>query len=222
MENMTENPLENLFFGFSKKIVEYSPNLLAGLLLIGIGWLLGWLLKRIIIRLCMAFRLDRALAGFRWSGGLSKSDVRHALYNFIGNAAMLIVFLIFLNDALSVMDLTFLSSLLEGAIFFLPKFLTALVIFIAGWILSGWASGAIHKGLLKEGIPRAALIARFSKTVLLLFFSAMALTELDIAREIVIIGFATIIITLAVITVVLTTRGGKTLVDSILHAFEED
>jgi hypothetical protein len=43
----------------------------------------------------------------------------------------------------------------------------------------------------------------------LLFFSAMALVELEIAQQIVIIGFATIFITLGLVTVVIFFVGGK-------------
>lgn len=219
---MENNTVSGLFFNFSEKIIGYFPNLLAGLVLIGVGWLLGWLAKRIVVKMCMVFKLDRAVERFRWSEGLKKADVRYALYNFIGNIALFIVFLIFLNDALSVLNLGLLSSLLESGIFFLPRFIAAFAIFMAGWFLSGWAAKGVQRALLKEDIPRATLIARFAKTVLLLFFSAMALTELNIAREIVIIGFATIIITLGIITIVFMTRGGKTLAGIILKSLEED
>lgn len=49
----------------------------------------------------------------------------------------------------------------------------------------------------------------------------MALTELDIAREIVIIGFSAIIITLGVLSIVFTAVGGKTFVAKIIKSLEE-
>jgi hypothetical protein len=54
----------------------------------------------------------------------------------------------------------------------------------------------------------------------MLFFSAMALTELDIAREIVVIGFSVTIVTLGVLTIVLTVTGGKRFVAKILESLE--
>jgi hypothetical protein len=65
------------------------------------------------------------------------------------------------------------------------------------------------------------LMARMIKAVLLLFFSAMALVEIDIAQEIVIIGFATIIITLALLTIVITAVGGKDFIERIGESMEE-
>jgi hypothetical protein len=52
-------------------------------------------------------------------------------------------------------------------------------------------------------------------------FSAMALTELDIAREIVVIGFAAAMITLGALTIILTSLGGKPLVKKMLAGLEE-
>jgi hypothetical protein len=57
--------------------------------------------------------------------------------------------------------------------------------------------------------------------VILLFFSAMALVELNVAREIVIIGFSVIIITLAVLTVIIVTIGGRELVSRTLASLDE-
>lgn len=84
-----------------------------------------------------------------------------------------------------------------------------------------WIAGIIPRALVNEDVPGASLIAQFTKLVLMLFFSAMALTELDIAREIVIIGFSAIIITLGVLSIVFTAVGGKTFVAKIIKSLEE-
>lgn len=215
-------PLENLFYDFGQKIIGYLPNAVAGILLLAVGWFLGWFLKRVTIRVLILLRLDRLFRKFEWGEDLAKGDVRYAFYNVIGNLTFLVVFLIFLSGALTVMNLAVLSTLLEKGIYFLPKLAIALLIFILGWLIAVWAGKAIRKGLVREEIPRAALISRFSKLILLIFFSAMALAELDIAREIVIIGFTTIMITLALLVVVITARGGKTFINKILRTLDEE
>jgi drug/metabolite transporter (DMT)-like permease len=85
----------------------------------------------------------------------------------------------------------------------------ALSIFGIGWLIAIWANRSILRALHRENIPRASLIARLIKTVLIMFFSAMALVELDIARQVVIIGFATLFITLGAVTILIVASGGK-------------
>ena len=216
------DPIKTLFANLSERIIGYLPSLLAGLLLLAVGWFLGWFLKRIIIRLCIILRIDRLFRKLRWAEDFSKADVRLASYGFIGNIIFVVVFLIFLSGALNVMYLTSLASLLDKGILFIPHLLIALFIFSIGWLVTYWVSNGIRSALLKEDVPRAALLARFAKLILLLFFSAMALAELDVAREIVVIGFSTIIVTLGALIVVVTARGGKTFINKILQSLDEE
>ena len=73
----------------------------------------------------------------------------------------------------------------------------------------------------RENVPKASLIARFIKSVILLFFFAMALVEIDVAKEIVTIGFATVFITLGALTITITIVGGKSFVEKIEDSLEE-
>ncbi|MFH1861510.1 MAG: hypothetical protein ABH878_01755 [bacterium] len=212
--------MSSLFSDFSQKIISYLPNLFAGIVLIGVGWLLSWFVKRVVYQLCVILRLERYLQRFS-RGTTNRADVRHGLYNFIGSIAFLIVFLIFLNDALSTMKLEIFSDLLEDALRFLPKLIIGAVIFGVGWFLARRVALAVQKVLTRENIPRSTLIAKFVKAALIIFFSAMALTALDIAKQIVIIAFTTTFVTLGVLTIVLTMLSGKEMISKLLDALGE-
>jgi hypothetical protein len=216
-----DSPLEKALYNFTEKLIGYLPNLVAGIVLIAIGWFLGWLVKRIVVQVFLVLRFDRLLRRFKWGAGFAKADVRYAVAEFIGNGTFLIVFLILLNASLEALQLTVISDVLKQGVLFIPKLLVAIVIFGLGWLLAGWIAGSIQRALSKEEVPRSTLIARFTKVVIMLFFSAMALTELDIAREIVVIGFSVTIITLGALTIVMTAMGGKRFVSKILETLEE-
>jgi hypothetical protein len=216
-----EPQVKDQFVGIADDIIAYLPNLLAGIALVLIGWIAGWLIKRVLVQASILLRIDRFLRRSRWETDFAKADVRHGLYNFIGNIGYLLVFLLFLDNALIAWKLNILSDLLSRGILFLPKIIIAVSIFGLGWLLAFWAEKSILKTLYREEIPRASLISRFIKIILLLFFSAIALVELDVAREIVIIGFASIFITLGAISIVLTAVGGKNFIDRIGNSFKE-
>ena len=214
--------LQELFGGVGQNIINYLPNLFAGILLVAVGWIIGWFVKRVIIQLAVILRLEKFLTGFRWGKTFAKADIRYGFYNYLGNIFFFIIFIIFFNDALNAWKLVIFSKVLEGAIFYLPRIVISLVIMLAGWMISLWTSNSIQKSLNREQIPRSALIAKFTKAVILLFFSAMALVELEIAQQIVIIGFATIFITLGLVTVVVFFVGGKEFIRKLeLHPKEE-
>jgi hypothetical protein len=214
--------LQTQFWGMGKEVIGYLPDLFAGILLVVVGWFLGWFLKRIIIRVAVLLRLERFLTRIRWGEDFSKGDVRYGFYNFLGNIAFFVIFIIFLDIAFRTWKLTVLSDLLEKGIYFLPRMILAIAIFGIGWLIASWAAKSVSKALHREDIPRASLIARLIKAVLIMLFSAMALVELNIAREIVIIGFATLFITLGLLTVVVAAVGGKNFIKKIVESLEED
>ena len=203
------------------EILNYLPRVVASLLLLLAGWFVAWLAKRIVIQLCVIFRVHHYLPRMRWRKALSKADVRDALFNYVGNLVFIAVFIMFIYGALSTLKLTVLSSLLEHTIFFLPKVAGCFVIFAAGLFLSNRISVVVHMAVLREGIPRASLIARFVKGALVMFFSAMALTVLDFARQVVIVGFTVSFATLGALVVVAAVAGGKEMFQKIFHWPEE-
>ncbi|HUZ46052.1 MAG TPA: hypothetical protein VMW54_05395 [Terriglobia bacterium] len=213
--------IQNLFHNVALQVVNFLPSILGALLWLFVGWFVAWLVKRIVIQLCAIFRLHRYLPRLRWRKALAKADVRLALFNYLGNLSFAAVFLVFLYSALSALKLTILSHLLEQTIFFVPRAIGCIVIFGLGFFLSARISVVVHMAVLREGIPRASLIGRFVKGALLLFFSAMALTVLNFAREIVIIGFAVSFATFGALVVVVAAAGGKEMVQRIFRWPEE-
>ncbi len=212
---------QNLFHSMGLRVINFLPSILGALLWLLVGWFVAWLVKRIVIQLCVIFRVHRYLPRMRWRKALGKADVRYALFNYVGNLVFAAVFLVFVYSALSALKLTVLSHLLEQTIFFVPRALGCVVIFGLGFFLSDRISVAVHMAVLREGIPRASLIGRFVKGALLLFFSAMALTVLSFAREIVIIGFAVGFATMGGLVVVVAAAGGKEMVQKIFRWPEE-
>ena len=204
-----------------QNIVDYFPNLIAGLLLILVGVLAGWLIKRIVYQLCVILRIERLLGSFRWGGEFSKADIRHALFRAISNVVFFIVFLVFLNAALDAMKLAVLSNMIQRGVSIIPRLLIAIFIFGIGWFIARGVALSVRRALYREGIPRASLVARFSNAVILLFFFAMALVELDIARIVVIIGFSVTIITLALLMIIIVSLGGKDLVRKTVASLDE-
>jgi hypothetical protein len=216
-----ETKIQDQFLSFADSLLAYLPNLLGGIVLILLGWLSGWIIKRILVQLSVVLRIDRFLKRSRYEREFAKADVRYSLYNFIGNIGFTIIFLIFLDNALLAWKLNVLTDLLSKGILFLPKVIIASTIFGIGWLVASWTQVSVLKSLIREDIPRASLISRFIKSILLIFFSAISLVELDLARQIVIIGFGTIFVTLGAIVIVFTAVGGQEFIRKLEESFKE-
>ncbi len=201
--------VEDMVQQWLQGMVAYLPHLLGGLVLVLIGLIGGWLTKRVVVRLASVLRLGRQFRRFRWGRDFGKADVRESLYQLLGNIAFLIVFLVFLNAAFSVMNLAVLSRISEQVVLVFPRLLIALVIAGGGWLISRWVAAAIRQGLRRLNVPRPLLIAAYVRAMIIFFFVAMAIAELNVAREVVIIGFTVAAIVLGAVTVVLVALGGR-------------
>ena len=82
-------------------------------------------------------------------------------------------------------------------------------------------STSVYNALLKENLPHYSIISRFVKFVAVLFFSSMALVEIDIAPQIVIIGFTSIMITLGVILITVTVFSSKSSFKQLFNMLEK-
>ena len=96
MQPQTPQPLTELMHRFA----DYLPTLAAGLVVLFLGFTAGWVVKRTVVRLFVWLRLDRLAGRVGWRAAFGKGDVRAALYNLLGNVAMVVVVLFFVDDAL--------------------------------------------------------------------------------------------------------------------------
>jgi len=174
---------------FWARFADSLPTLAAGALVIIAGLAVGWLAKRAVVRLLVWLRLDRLAGRAGWRAGLGKGDVRAALYEAIGNVVMVVVVLIFVDDAFNRWGLTTLSRTIDTLVFYLPNlFLVALVVGV-GVAVSNGLAGRVTDALQEEGVVHARLVGKVLKGALLAVVTALALWQLHFAREIVLSAF---------------------------------
>jgi hypothetical protein len=185
MQAQQAQPLAELW----NRFFAFLPTLAAGLLVVIAGVVGGWLAKRAIVRTLVWLRLDRLAGRVGWRAGLGKGDVRAALYNAIGNVAMLVVVLVFLDDALNRWGLAALSRVIDALVFYLPNLALVALVLGVGIALSNGLSGRVANMLREENVARASLIGKLLKGALLSVVVALALWQLQFAREIVLSAF---------------------------------
>jgi hypothetical protein len=174
---------------FSDQVFAYLPTLAAGLAVLGVGVVAGWLAKNVVVRAMVWLRLDRLGGRTGWRAAFGKGDVRAAMYDLVGNVVMIAVILLFLDNALQIWGLTVLSRLIDQSVFYVPNLgLVALIVAI-GLLVSNVVGERVTHALEDEGFGRAGLMGRIVKGVLQAVVGALALWQLGFARQIVLAAF---------------------------------
>lgn len=163
------------------KVIDYVPSFVAGLLILGLGLVICWLVKKAAARLVLLLRLDRALGAVPWARAIGRADVRHAVAGAAGTLLAAVVFMVFLENAVLVWRLEVLAALIGRLVSYLPQLLIGAIMLLVGSITAAGVSGRIRSALITEGIVRAGLAARVVHWSITVIVVAVVLEELDIA-----------------------------------------
>jgi Mechanosensitive ion channel, conserved TM helix len=174
---------------FSDQVFAYLPALAAGLAVLALGILVGWLAKHVVVRAMVWLRLDRLGGRTGWRAAFGKGDVRAAMYDLVGNIVMIGLILVFLDNGLQIWGLNVLSSLIEHSVFYLPNLGLVALIVVVGFLVSNVVGVRVTHALEDEGFERSRLVGRAVKGVLQAVVGALALWQLGFAREIVLGAF---------------------------------
>ncbi len=174
---------------FVDRLSGYLPTLAAGLIVIALGLVTGWLAKRATVRILVWLRLDRLGGRFGWRAAVGKGDVRAALYQLLGNIAMVLVILVFLENALDILGLNVLSDLVSATVRYLPNLALVGVIVGIGLLVSNVVAERAQDALEEEEFEHARLIGKLLKGVLLTVVGALGLYQLGLAPQLVLAGF---------------------------------
>lgn len=214
------------FAGFMQQLSDYLPTLAAGLFIVAVGIVVGWLAKRSTVRVLIWLRLDRLGPRSGWPGAFAKGDVRAPLYALLGNGAWLLVTLVFLENALQIWGLLVLAEMVERVLFFVPNILVALFVVGIGVLVAGSAATRVERALDEEGFARARLIGKVLQSTLTTVVGALALWQLNFAREIVyaafLIGFGAVGVAFAVAVGLGTSRAVQSGWESLFGRSRDD
>lgn len=185
METQSVGPLND----FAKTVISYLPTLAGGLVVLALGVVVGWVVKRMVVRILIWLRLDRLGGRAGWRAAFGKGDVRAALYNLLGTVAMIMVILIFLDNALQILGLSVVSRVIENLVVYLPTLGMVILILLVGILLSNLVAERTEDALEDEEFAHAGILAKILRGLLLALVTTIALWELGLARQVVLSAF---------------------------------
>jgi hypothetical protein len=169
-------------------IVGFLPSLLAGLVVLLLGWVVATVLERITRAVLGRTGYDRFLAKL----GLIDTDraLAHAGSRWTGRAVYVVVLLATLMQAARAWDLALVSTGIVRILAYVPHLVGASIIFGAALYFANWVRDRIvAREREREGVAQRPLVASAVRAGILALGAFMALRELQIASEIVVIAF---------------------------------
>lgn len=114
-------------------VIAYIPNIVAAVIVLIIGWMVGRLLGKVISGILDKIGVDDALR--KTSVGMAIEQSGTSVVTFFDLIVRWFIYLIAIVAAANVLRLEFLTTLVQNIVIYLPHIAVFLIILIAGFIL---------------------------------------------------------------------------------------
>jgi hypothetical protein len=171
------------------RILVVTPRLLAALTLILMAWVAAALVRRVAIRVLATANLDVRCA--RWGLGavLGRGGHRLSPTEWLGRLVYWAILFVGLLTAVQALEMPGTSGAAGALLAFLPHVIVAALVVVGGWVLAQFLAQAVLIAAVNAQVPGASLLAAVSRWLVLTVAAAVALTELGVAREMVLLVF---------------------------------
>lgn len=186
LEKVIIEPFEKFF----DKVLQFLPNFLASMLILIIGIFFALILKGIFSRLFRAIGVDKIMERSGTVELLAKGGIKDPVSSLIAKLIQWITIVIFAIISLRTLEAPAVENLLEKFVLYLPNIFVALLILVFGYFLSNFSGRTVLIASVNAGLKISGLLAKFVKLTVFVLAATMALEQLGIGRETVIIAFA--------------------------------
>ena len=172
-----------------ERLAHVTPRLLAMVAVIVIGWAAAAIARRLTVRVFRMLDLDARCARWGLTASLSRSGIGQLPSQVIGQLVFWTILFVALLTSVEALEMPATAGLAAGVVRFLPNLVIAVLVWMAGWLLANFMAQAVLIAAVNAQVALAPLIAGAVRWLVLIFAGAAALTQLGIAREMVLLTF---------------------------------
>ncbi|MDD3845243.1 MAG: hypothetical protein PHC90_02645 [Syntrophorhabdaceae bacterium] len=190
--NLLQRIIIEPFESSYEKFLTFMPNFLTSLALLIVGIVLAAVFRIVFLRIFRAINLDKMAERLGLFEMLLKGGIKDSLSNFVARIIGWLVVFTFAVVAVQTLKIPTVEHLLDRFFLYLPNVFTAAVILLFGYLFSNFFGRAALIASVNAGLRRAGLVGRLVKITVFILSATMAMEQLGIGRETVLIAFAII------------------------------
>ena len=169
------------------RLATYAPRVLAVLTLVLAGWIVAAVLRTLALRLLRGADFDGRAQ--RWGITLTRTGIRRTPSEIVGQLVFWLIFLVALLMAIEALEVPAAAGLAPVVIRFLPNLLIAIFVMVIGWLLANFLAQALLIFIVNAQLTGGPALAGALRWLVIVFAGSVALTQLGIAREMILLVF---------------------------------
>ncbi|GBE06126.1 MAG TPA: hypothetical protein ENH45_02815 [Nitrospirae bacterium] len=177
---------------FYKNVLDFLPDLLTSILILALGVLMAAVFKKASARLFRIINLDKLSEKYGISGILKKWGLKDSVSGLLSKIIGGLIMFAFLIISLRTLNVPTIEGFLGDLFLYLPNVFVAVLILFAGYFLSDFLGRTALIASVNAGLKISGSIGKFVKLTVFFLSVTMALEQLGIGKETVLIAFAVI------------------------------
>ncbi|MEX0917899.1 MAG: hypothetical protein WDZ93_01980 [Candidatus Paceibacterota bacterium] len=178
--------LELSFNNLWVDVVQFIPEIVIALVVVIIGWIVGAALQHVVIRIFKALKVGSALDAAGVDALAQRAGYPFKPGEFVGALVKWFVIIVFFVAALDILQLDQVTVFFRDVVLgYLPKVIVAVLILLGATVVANVASASVVAGARATGFNASELLGSVTRYAILLFAVLAAMSQLEIAPELV-------------------------------------
>ena len=204
--SVVQTSLQNLWW----VVVQYLPNILIAVVVFVIGWVVSIILYRVVEQIVKVLRVDDALRAAGVNEAAKNAGFNLDIGRFLATLVKWFVVIVFLRSALDILGLNRVITFLQQVVLlYLPQVIVAVIILIITAIVAELVKNLVAGSARATGAHAANLAGTVAKYAIWIFGILAALTQLNVASELVTTLFQGLVVAFALSFGLAFGLGGK-------------
>ena len=193
---------------------RFLPNFLAGIVLLLIGIILGSIVKRILLTVFDALKVDTYLRKY----GVPDNKSAFSWTHILAEIARWFVIVLFLIPTADVWGLPQITTMLNSFLMYLPNVAVAAILALVGFVFARLAYDVVLASTREVTPDASKTIASVARWAIIVFVSLAILNQLGVAQDLVRILFTGFVAMIALAGGIAFGLGGQDTARTLLEA----
>lgn len=205
---MSFQPVLKSLIQIVTQILDFLPNLVNGLIILIVGYLISALIRWLLRFIFRRVRLDQLMERAGITNAMRGLGIRASLSEILAQIVFFFLLLSFATSAFTLMGLTSVANLLQSILQFIPKAISAAILVILGSMLARFLGNTITTVADNVNITYGKALGKIIEYAIVAFVIVLAVSTLGIDTTILTTSF-TIIVATAGLAIALTFAFGS-------------
>jgi len=202
---------------FMDKILTFLPNLLAMITILIAGFVIAWIVKKVLLRFLKAIKFDKMSEQWGFTFVLRKGGMPYSPAHLLSRFVYWMIVLVTLTMGLNALEVSVTQNLITRFFNYLPHLFAGIVIMIIGYLIAAFLGQATLISAVNAKIESARFLSAVVRWFIIILSLTMALYHLGIAEKVVVAAFCIVFGGIVLALAIALGWGGRELAKGFLE-----